>query len=526
MVSRRSLCLHAIVIGLAATLCEQAGSAQSRGPLKDWPASAALAVSRTKTACPDLRGLTSYDFSIESAVTVAATDTTPDHCRVVGRIVPEVGFELLLPGRWNGRLLMAGNGGFAGSIQLGAGQRAAALRAGFAMTATDTGHDAAVEPLATFAASRQKLIDYAFRAVHVTALTAKRLLAAYYVDPLAHAYFDGCSTGGRQGLISAQRFPDDFDGIVVGAPVLEQVTVHVWEAWITRAIKEAPIPTAKLKVLAEKVYASCDATDGLNDGLIDDPRKCAFKPSTDLPRCAVGSDGSECFADSQIRALEKIYGDLMSNGAKLFPGLPVGAEVLAPGQGGGRSGWDPWIVREGQPTVSAAFGETFLKNMAFGAPNPNYDWTTFDFDRDPARLSAIKNVLEATDPDLSKFRARGGKILMYFGWADPALNPLMGVNYYDSVRTRMGASTPEFFRLFMVPGMFHCGGGVGVSDFDAVTPLVNWVEKGTAPAKLTGSRIVDGNVVRSRPLCPYPEVAKHTGTGSVDDAANFVCRAQ
>jgi feruloyl esterase len=216
----------------------------------------------------------------------------------------------------------------------------------------------------------------------------------------------------------------------------------------------------------------------------------------------------------------------MSNGTKLFPGLPVGSEVLAPTQAGPRSGWDPWIVRDGQATVSTLFGETFLKNLAFTTPNANYDWTTFDFDRDPPRMAGIRNVLEATDPDLTKFRARGGKILMYFGWADPALNPLMGIGYYENVRSRMGAATPEFFRLFMVPGMFHCGGGVGVGDFDAITPLVSWVEKGTAPSRLTGTRIVDGKAVRTRPLCPYPEAAKYTGTGSVDDAANFVCRAQ
>ncbi len=360
----------------------------------------------------------------------------------------------------------------------------------------------------------------------MTAVTAKRILAAYYVDPLAHSYFDGCSTGGRQGLIAAQRFPDDFDGIVVGAPVIEQATVHVWEAWITKAVRDAPIPAAKLKVLADKVYASCDGTDGLTDGLIDDPRKCTFKASTDLPRCPVGSDGSECFSDAQIGALEKVYGDLMSNGKKLFPGLPVGSEVMVPAQGSARSGWDPWIVRDGEPTVSASFGETFLKNMAFGAPNPKYDWTAFDYDRDPPKLETIRTVLEATDPDLTTFKARGGKILMYFGWADPALNPLMGINYYENVRARMGVSTPDFFRLFMVPGMFHCGGGVGVNDFDAITPLVSWVEKGTVPAKLIGSRTVEGKVVRTRPLCVYPEVAKYTGTGSVDDAANFVCRAQ
>jgi feruloyl esterase len=270
------------------------------------------------------------------------------------------------------------------------------------------------------------------------------------------------------------------------------------------------------------VYAKCDAADGVADGLIDDPRKCAFNPSADLPRCANDSEGRICFTPDQLRTLDTIYGSVQRNGTEFFPGWPVGAEVAAPGAA--TSGWMPWFV--GPPTpgpIQISFGEAFFKYMAFGRPNPSYDWLTFNLDADLEKLQWARGVLDATDPDLSRFKARGGKIVSYFGWADPALNPMMGVNYYESVAQKIGPSTADFYRLFMVPGMFHCQGGVGVGAFDALTPLVEWVEKGTAPPSIIGSRLVDGKPVRTRPLCPYPEIAKYKGMGSIDDAASFSC---
>jgi feruloyl esterase len=390
----------------------------------------------------------------------------------------------------------------------------------------NSGHDAASEPLGTFAASPQKLLDYAYRGVHVTVLTAKRILQAYYDGPLRHSYFDGCSTGGRQGLISAQRFPEDFDGIVVGAPVLDFTGTQVGYVTNQRALAAAPIVPAKLKALADAVYAKCDAADGLSDGLIDDPRRCGFKPATDVPRCAGEVDGPACVTAAQVRTLESIYSGTTRRGEQVFPGWPVGAEIAAPAQNGVMtSGWIPWFVApsNARPT-EASFGETFFKYMAFGRPVPDYDWTSFTADADFDRLRTARAALDATDPDLSRFKARGGKIVSYFGWADPALNALMGVGYYESVLRRMGPpATAQFYRLFMVPGMFHCRGGVGVSTFDALTPVVEWVEKGIAPQSIVGSRIVDDKVVRTRPLCPYPEVAKYKGSGSIEEAAHFAC---
>ncbi len=522
--SRKPCWLFVAIAAVLFVLVKCAGAqAQGRPQFRDWKPARVEAV-KPKLACADLRSLTGYDFSINTATLQGAGADAPEHCRVIGLILPEVRFELSLPSAWNRRFYMLGGGGFAGTLPPPrAFPRDNALKHGFAVAATDTGHDASLEPLATFAVNRPKVVDYAYRAVHVTTMAARQILQAYYDGAIQRSYFDGCSTGGRQGLMSAQRFPADFDGIVVGAPVLNQSGTHIWEAWIARALKTAPIPVAKVKIIADKVYANCDSKDGLADGLIDDPRRCSFRPANDLPKCLGDADGADCFTAAQTAALEKIYGDLMSKGKRFFPGLPVGAEVFVETPKGPRSGWDGWIVRDGGPTTDQIFAETFLRYMAFSKPDPNYDWTTFNFDSDIEKTQWISSILDATDPDLSRFKARGGKILMYFGWADPALNPLMGVEYYEQVVERVGPTTTDFFRLFMVPGMFHCAGGVGVGSFDAMTPLMDWVEKSVAPAQMIGARMADGKVLRSRPLCPYPQVAKYKGSGSTDEAANFTC---
>ena len=519
-------CVVAVVLASAgATLTAQNGS-----QFKDWKTAALgdAAHMRPRAPCASLIALTGYELSVTGAAMVPASADAPEHCRVSGQIQPEVRFEVSLPAEWNGRLYMFGNGGYAGEALDAPGRVAtarSALSRGFAVAQTNTGHDAAAEPLGTFAASPQKFLDYAFRSVHVTALTAKRILQAYYDGPPRHSYFDGCSTGGRQGLISAQRFPEDFDGIVVGAPVLNFSGTMIGYATIQRALAAASIPVEKLKVLGDAVYAKCDAADGLSDGLIDDPRRCPFRASTDLPRCARDVDGPACFTAAQIRTLETIYGGTSRRGEPAFPGWPVGAEIAAPGPGGAAtSAWIPWFVTapNARP-IQASFGETFFRNMAFGRPVLDYDWTTFNVDADLDKLQTARAALDATDPDLSRFKARGGKIVSYFGWADPALNPMMGVRYYESVTERLGPATAGFYRLFMVPGMFHCRGGIGASTFDAFTPLVEWVEKGVAPHSIVGSKIVDGRIVRTRPLCAYPDVAKYKGSGSMDDAANFEC---
>jgi feruloyl esterase len=273
-------------------------------------------------------------------------------------------------------------------------------------------------------------------------------------------------------------------------------------------------------MLAERIYAGCDGKDGLKDGVIDDPRRCGFVPSRDLRRCPDGADGSDCFTLKQIQALERIYNDVSAGGKRLFPGWPVGAETAGPN---GRSGWMGWFIADTGRSIQVNFAETFFRYFAFPEKDPTYDLSRVNFDTDPARLEWIHRVLDATDSDLSSFKAADGKLLMYFGWADPALNAMMGLEYYEEVVRRMGAETSDFFRLFMVPGMFHCGGGVGVGTFDWLSSLVQWVEKGQPPDRIVGSRILEGKVVRTRPVCPYPQVARYSGTGSPDDAVNFKC---
>jgi feruloyl esterase len=509
---------------VAAQLVASEGRAQG-AQFENWKESAKGRA--PAAACAHLRALTNYDFSIDNAAVVAAQGETPEFCLVQGLIAPEVRFEVALPKEWNGRLYMFGNGGFAGESFTSGGRvntRNAALRRGFVAASTNTGHDAAREPLATFASSPQKLVDYAYRAVHVTAMTARAIARAHYDAPVSRAYFVGCSTGGRQGLISAQRFPDDFDGIVVGAPVLDFTGTMVHFAAINQAMAATPVPAERVNVIAEKVYEKCDAVDGLADGLIDDPRRCQFDVAADVPRCAGPADTSACLSEAQVKALRAVYGDVMARGTRVMPGFPVGAEALVPAGGGRRSGWQPWIIAEGQQTIALQFADSFFKEMV--TPGSPIDWRTFDPERDLPRLTAISTLLNATDPDLSRFRKRGGKILMYFGWADPALNPLMGINYYEQMRQAMGAGTDEFFRLFMLPGVLHCGGGLGPSEFDSITPLVEWVERGTAPERLVAALRQGGKPIRTRPLCPYPMVPKFNGSGSKDDAASFACAAR
>ena len=500
--------------------------AQNGVQLRNWkPSLNDGAAVKPKRDCSALVSLTGYEFSIETATLVPASGDLPEYCHITGQIPPEVRFELSLPSPWNNRFYMFGNGGYAGESLSTTGRvniRNTALKARFAVAQTNTGHDAANEPFGTFAVNRQKLLDYAFRAVHVTAETSKRLIREYYASAPARSYFDGCSTGGRQGLISAQRFPDDFDGIVVGAPVLDFTGTMTNYVSVVRALEAAPVPLEKLKIIAERVYAKCDGADGLFDGLIDDPRRCDFDPAKELPVCANDVDGKDCFTAAQIRALNVIYRGAESGGKRVFWGQPVGAEIGAPTQ----SIWANWIISPAGRTISYNFAESFFRYLAFPKPDPNYDFKSFNLETGLPRLRAISDILDAKNADLTRFKTRGGKIVMYYGWADTALNPLMGVDYYEKVSARFGASTTDFFRLFMVPGMAHCRGGVGTDQCDFLTALVEWVEKGVAPKQIVASQSREGKLIRTRPLCSYPQVAKYNGTGNPDDAQSFVCENQ
>jgi len=485
-----------------------------------------------RKACDALAKYKAKEILQIAAVMKPAVAGAPAFCDVTGMLAPEIAFEVSMPSKWNGRFYMIGNGGPAGEALDAAdrvSQRNAALQQGFAFAQTNTGHDARKEPGGTFALSNpEKAIDYAYRAVHLTATTAKDITKEYYGKSVTHAYWNSCSNGGRQGLLEAQRYPEDFDGIIANAPWVDQTGFTVGAMWNQKALSEVPLTNAKMVLVADRVMAKCDAIDGLKDGLIDDPRKCNFDPVRDVPQCTAGADRADCLTSAQAAAISKVYSGPVSNGKSFFPGYMPGSEQVTALFGGGTgSSWMNVIVAA-QPNAKPAdfnLAEGIIQYLVPTPPKPDYDYRTFNFDTDIHLLDNWSKLADAKNPDLSKFKKHGGKLLMTYGWADSILQPMAGVNYYEQAMSRNGPDTKDFFRLFMIPGMSHCSGGIGPDRHDPMTAIVNWVEKGDAPASITASRVVDNQAVRTRPLCPYPQVARYKGQGSIDEAANFSCVA-
>jgi hypothetical protein len=484
-------------------------------------------------SCGELNKFKTSDIAQITATPEPASAKAPAFCRVTGMLSPEIAFEVALPDKWNGRFYMIGNGGFAGDALDNPGrvtQRNEALQLGFAFAQTNTGHDSRKETGATFVMSNpQKAIDYAYRAVHLTAKTAQEITKDYYVQRISYAYWDSCSNGGRQGMIEAERYPQDFDGVIANSPWVDQTGFTVGAMWNQKALSAVSLTPAKLAMVGDRVMAKCDAVDGLKDGLIDDPRKCDFDPARDVPACGAGEDGSKCLTGAEAAAIAKVYSGPVSNGKPFFPGYMPGSEAVVTSLfgGGAGSGWLNVMVATAPDRKPADFNlaEGVIRYLAPKPPKPDYDYQTFDYDRDIHLLDAWGKLADAKDTDLAKFRKRGGKLLMTYGWADTILQPMMGVNYYEQAVAKNGAQTTDFFRLFMAPGMGHCGGGIGPDRHDGMTAMIDWVEKGKAPDAMIASRVVDKQVVRTRPLCPYPQVARYSGQGSIDEAANFKCVA-
>ena len=522
--------MRALLVFLALCATATSAGAQAFSNASNSLAKYSVAEAMPSKACESLSSFKTDEIVSIAARVVPATADTPQHCRVVGMIRPEVAFEVNLPDRWNRRFYMSGNGGLAGDpVDAPMNpERGTALTNGFVMARTNTGHDARKEPSGSFVLSNpQKAIDYAYRAVHVTADTAKKIATEYYARPISFSYWSSCSNGGRQGLLEAQRYPDDFDGIVANAPWVDQTGFTLGAIWNQKALTEAPVPLEKIGLVAEKVMAKCDQLDGLKDGLIDDPRKCSFDPARDVPACSAGTDSPSCLTPAQAATIKKIYSGPMSKGKPLFPGFMLGSEqVTTAPNGTTASAWSNSII-PAQPDAKPAdfnLAEGVYKYLVLDPPNATYDTLTLDFDRGPELVARWSKLADAKDADLSKFSKKGGKLIMTYGWADQILQPLMGIRYYESVLAK-DKKAADFARLFMVPGMTHCGGGIGPDRTDAVTAVIDWVEKGKAPDQLLASKVVNNQVVRSRPLCPYPQVARYKGQGSIDDAANFSCVA-
>ena len=435
-----------------------------------------------------------------------APPSLPAHCRVTAVLKPtsdsNINVELWMPAEsWNGKFLAVGNGGFAGSIQ-GYGDMQTALRLGYATAGTDTGHSAADGPNGMFALGHpEKVVDFADRAVHEMTVKSKEVISAFYDRSARYSYFKGCSTGGREAVMAAQRYPLDFDGIIAGA--LANRHIHMHTAGFARSVNLARNPDqaisqVKAQMVTAAVMQKCDT---LKEGFLNNPRQCSFDFSTLL---CMGAEADTCLTRPQLQAVEDYYGGLKNRkGELIFSGQALGNPMPA--------------LRSAPP---AQVIDT-VRIWAF--QNPDYDWKTFDLDRDMPIIDGKIGFVDAVDPDLNTFKAHGGKLLLYAGWADTAITPENTVLYYESVLEKMGKSQDAWMRLFMVPGMAHCGGGPGPNTFDTIGTMEYWREKGVAPAQLTAA---NAPAAMTRPLCPYPQYAKYKGIGNMKDAANWVCATQ
>jgi len=502
------------------------------------------------TACADLTKLALADSTtitsatLETSGTLAPTSTVsisklPAFCRVQGVSKPSAGsninFEVWLPqpSSWNGKFLSSGEGGFAGTPNYTRNGRDGGLdelvRRGYATASTDTGH---VSSDTWWAIGHpDRVTDYLYRAKHVVTVASKSVIAAYYGRSPSHSYFNSCSNGGRQGLLEAQRYPDDFDGLVIGAPWNYQSHSNAGFVWDTQALAApgAAIPAEKLPTISKAVLSACDANDGLADGVIADPRRCKFDPAVLTCR---GEDTNQCLTPPQVAALQKIYQGPKNSrtGQSIFPGFAMGSET----------GWTNLVANRS----ATGLPNGYFANLVF--ENRDWDFRTFNFDSDMTKaVEKIGHLGDAISTDYSAATRRGVKIIQYHGWGDQTLQPAYSPDYYDQVVKANGglAATQNFYRLFMVPGMAHCSTGEGATNFGGVgqqippvrdaahdiqTALEAWVEHGTAPAQIVATRFTDEQpatrtVKYTRPLCLYPTVARYKGTGDPNDAANFAC---
>ena len=485
-------------------------------------------------ACEQLRTLKLADTRIVSAETITPAPkwTAPDtlftrmvpvpttvsvpFCRVSAVIEKEIKVEVWLPREWNNRFQGVGNAGLTGALNYPA--LAAAVNAQFAAASTDTGH---VTERDFFQADwieghKQRVIDFGYRAHHLMAERAKEIVASFYGSRARYNYYTGCSSGGWQGLTEAQKYPADYDGIVAGAPAIN------WLAAVTSGMVGAQLATkepagnldaAASQLLVQAATAKCDAMDGLKDGLVSEPLSCKFDPAE--LQCKDGQTQG-CLNAAQVQRAKWTYGPRSSpRGLKLYPGPTWGTPSF--------------FALPGPPPSAPAPSQDPLILMMQAVTGSAPSWTplTYDPDQHFAQVTqALGPIINSTDPNLKAFAARGGKLILYHGWADPGLSPHNTLDYLARVTDTVGKSqVSTFVRTYLAPGMAHCGGGTGPSVFDTMSPLVAWVERGEAPRAIVATQPgPKGAVVRTRPLCPYPQVARYKGSGKVEEAASFECR--
>ena len=499
--------------------------------------------------CGNLKNLKLEDTTVTRADavttgTLAVSDDEapmqglPAFCRVRGIMRPssdsEIRFEVWMPEQeWNGRLLGSGNGGFAGSIYYP--QLEGYLKRGFAVAGSDAGHQANGTDASWAFGHPEKVKDFGWRAVHLMTVRAKQIVAAYYGKPQQKAYFDACSDGGREALMEAQRFPEDYDGILAGAPANAWSTLLAAGVPLLQSLIGDPrsyISDRKLAAIQKASLAACDELDGIKDGIINDPTKCRFDPGVLL--CKNG-DASDCLTQPQIDALKVLYsGPKDGQGKGIFPGYSMGDET----------GWHAWILGEDpEASIAARFVRNDFRYIVTGDPRWNVLTANVDTTLKQSKEKSAAD-LDATDPDLGRFAARGGKLIIYHGWDDPAISPGNAVAYFNAVQKTMGEEkAASFVRLYMAPGVEHCAQGPGPSAFGqfgmetAKGPkyglfdsLQDWVEKGSPINDVVATKYESGKggtrkAVMTRPLCAYPKVAKYNGSGDTNDAASFTCAA-
>lgn len=466
----------------------------------------------------------------------------PAFCRFAVEATPtadsDIKIEVWLPASgWNGKLQGIGNGGFAGQIDYP--DLGSALSHGFAAVATDTGHSGSPIEAAWAMGHPEKVIDFGHRGIHEMTRVAKAAVQGFYGKAPQHSYFAGCSDGGREALMEAQRYPEDYDGILAGAPANYWTRLLSTAVVDTQALTLEPasfIPAAKISTISAAVLTACDAIDGVRDGILNDPRQCHFDPAS--IECKAGDDSDKCLTAPQAAALKKLYaGPHDTVGHEVFPGFLPGAED-------GQGGWGLWITGPApNKSLISFYGFGYFSNMVYG--KPDWDYRTFALEAGVKTAEEkTASALNATDANLAPFRSRGGKLVLYHGWNDPAIPALNTVNYFQSMIGKMGQKNVDsFVRLYMAPGMQHCGDGPGPDSFgqvgdwtqadpqhSAYASLQQWVEKGVAPAAIIATKYAsndpDHRVQMTRPLCAYPLAAKYKGVGDTNDAANFVCEAE
>ena len=476
-----------------------------------------------EAGCAHLSSAAFPNTKISSAKVVAASGKTPAYCEVAGVISPvkgsHIGVVYRLPDNWNGKLLGLGGGGWAGDLRLVAAEPG--LARGYATAQTDAGHDTANLWDTSFASNPAAVDDFAHRGIHLMTTTGKLVVAKYYGQAQKKAYFQGCSTGGRQGLMEVQRYPDDYNGVIAGAPVytLTTQTMALLRSQ-TFAHSGASVTPAQLAHLNEAVLAACDAPDGVKDGFVTDPRACTFDPAK--VQCKAGETSESCLSATQVAAVRSVYTGVKTSSGE-FASYPLSR--------GSELGWDRFIATSkpadgtALATTSAGAGLGGLRAALFG--KANFDLMQFSADRDYKRVRASKfaQTYEAKNPNIAPFLSNGGKLLLWHGFDDPGPSPLATIDYYENVERvtgNKGGKLDAGLRFYIAPGVYHCRGGPGADTFDSLGALDEWVEKGKPPDTIVATR-ADGKL--SRPLCRYPTLPKYKGKGDPNSAENFECRA-